>query len=99
MEGEKKRRGKTKGTMRAERISSQTAGTETNNAMTTSVAEETRNVSSAGDNRTCSDGESKENRGGNSVSSTEGKGSFEQTHILWMLTEEGIVIHVGALDI
>ena len=85
--------------MRAERISSQTAGTETNNAMTTSVAEETRNVSSAGDNRTCSDGESKENRGGNSVSSTEGKGSFEQTHTLWMLTEEGIVIHVGALDI
>ena len=67
MEGEQERRGKTEEMMRAEGISLQTAGRET------SVAEETENATSTGDNRACSDGESREDRGSNGASLTEGR--------------------------
>jgi len=48
-------------------ISPQAAGTEI------SIVEETGNASSAGNNRACSDGESRKNRGGNGVPETEGR--------------------------
>jgi len=53
--------------MRAGGISPQTAGREI------SVAEKVGNVSSTGNNRACSDGESGENRGSNGASSTESR--------------------------
>ena len=46
----------------------------TSNAMTTSVAEETGNISSADNNRAHSDGESRENKCGDIIPSTEGEG-------------------------
>ena len=57
----------------AGRISSQTAGIETSNVMATNVAEEARNALSAGDNRACSDGESREDKCSNDMSSTESR--------------------------
>ena len=59
--------------MRVEETSFQTAGTETSNTMTTSIAEEVGNAFSVGNNRACSNGESGEDRGGNGISSTEGR--------------------------
>jgi len=73
LEGEQERKEKTEGITRAEEISPQTAGTETSDAMTTSVVEEAGNASSAGDNRACSDGGSGEDRNSNGAFSTEGR--------------------------
>jgi len=48
----------------------QPGDTETNIAMTISMAKKAGNASTADDNRTCSDGRSKENKGCNGASST-----------------------------
>ena len=55
MEGEQKKREKTERMIRTERISYQTAGSVTSNAMTTSIVEKAGNATSAGDNRSYSD--------------------------------------------
>ena len=60
--------------MRTEEISPQAAGTATSNTMTTSMAKKAENTSSAGDNRAYSDKRSREDRGSNSMSSTENRG-------------------------
>jgi len=46
--------------------------------MTTSVAEETGNATSIGDNRACPDGESRENKCGNNTPSAEGRGCLKK---------------------
>jgi len=73
LEGEQERGGKIEGITRTWRISPQTAEATTSDTMTTSVVEEVGNASSVGNNRTCSNGESREDRGSNGTSSTEGK--------------------------
>jgi len=55
---EQERGGKIEGAMRTGGSSLQAIGAATNNATTISVAEEAENTSSAGDNRTCSNGKS-----------------------------------------
>jgi len=57
--------------MRTGNISHQAARAVISNATTTSVTEKIGNASSAGDNRTHSDGKSRENKGNNGMLSTE----------------------------
>ena len=52
--------------------SSKTTGAEIGNAMTISVAEKA-NAFSAGDNRTCSNGESRKNKRGNDTAAVENR--------------------------
>ena len=56
MEGEQEKGGKIEGVMKTEESSPQATRTETDNAMTISVAEEARNAASVDDNKTCSNG-------------------------------------------
>jgi len=60
--------------VRTRGISPQTVGVVTSNVMITSVVEKAGNVFLAGNNRTCSDGGSREDRGGNGMPSTEDSG-------------------------
>jgi len=59
LEGEQKKREKTERMIRTERISHQAAESVTSNAMATSIAEKAGNATSVGDNRSCSNRESK----------------------------------------
>ena len=59
--------------MGAERISFQTAETETGNATTANMAEEARNAPSAGNNRACSNGRNREDKCSNDASSTDNR--------------------------
>jgi len=59
--------------MRTGGSSLQAVGTVTSDVMTTSVAEKTGNTFSAGNNRACSDRESRENGCSDGTPSTEGR--------------------------
>jgi len=66
LEREQKRRRKAKGTKGTRESSSKITGAKTSNATTISVTEEA-NALSAGDNRACSDGGSRENKYGDGM--------------------------------
>jgi len=60
--------------IRIKKISSQIAGTAISDVMTTSMAEEAENASSADDNRACSNRGSREDKDSNGVPLTEDRG-------------------------
>ena len=65
--------------VRTKGISPQTAGVVTSNVMITSVVEKAGNVFLVGNNRTCSDGGSREDRGSNGVPSTKNSGCSKKS--------------------
>ena len=85
--------------MRTGRISPQTAGTTTSNAMTTSVVEEIGDVFSVGDNRVCSNGGSGKDRCSNDMSSVEGRSTQRNPYTMDVTGEKTrIVTIVEVLD-
>ena len=78
LKGEQKRRGKAKGTKRSRGNGSKATGAEISNATTPSVVEEAGNATSAGDNRACSNGRSREDKSGNGMLITKGRAGTMQ---------------------
>jgi len=79
LKGKQEGRRKIEGTMRIGGISPQAAETETSNAMTTSMAEEAGNTTSANDNRAYSNGGSRENECSDVILLTEGEGCSKKS--------------------